>query len=866
MITNHPSHQSTWTTLVTVALSIALVLAVVLSIGQGLVRAEESPPPSGTASPAAVPILGDWRVAPRAWADQVPAIALGASSYYLVVWDSYRSGPGSGTTGRDIYGLRVQTNGTLWAYPIAICTANGAQHAPDLAYNSSSGHFLVVWYDYRSGLPDIYGQLVDSFGNLIGSEIAICTATGSQYYPRVAYNSDDNEYLVVWQDHRVAGEIYGRRISSTGTLLGSEIVIASGTGSKILPAVDYSITLHRYMVVWGDYRSGNCDIYGRRVQENGTLDPEKAICIAPGDQRHAAVSLNGFNYNWLVVWQDSRNLSTNGYDIYGRLVDYDGDPIGSELVIAAGAQDEDLPRLVYNVNINPPVEREWLVVWHDQNVSPVGGIQARRVYGTGTFDGASFTVSAGDATATAPAVCYDDTWGTNTYLVVWEDYGDSEGGHGEVFGQRVNDDASLEGEPRGISKWTDQSDAALAYNPDDDEYLLVWRDQRGGDYDIWGRRLDGFGNPIDWDFIIGGGSGVQWSPDVAYSSYARRYLVVWTSDYDEVWGQVIEFDGVFLGSNFAICTATGFKWSPAVASSNSDKGFLVAWTDDRNPSSDIYGRRINNNGTLGPSELLICIDSNEQSTPAIAYAPSSGTDTDPYLVVWYDERNGSANRDIYARRVFRTGGLGGEFAVTTDPDHQESPSVGYNSDDDQFLVVWKYRAGSTQDIYGRRVSPSGATVDASFAVCTQADAQWNPAVAYSPVGQMYLVAWEDSRNVVADIYGTRVSRGGAPSGSDFGICTADRSQNYPDLAYGSTQDLFLVTWSDDRIWWRSDDIYARLITGRILPYDTFLPLLFKAYFNPYVSLLAPESMATGVSAAGLFAVVALGFLIAVRKS
>jgi hypothetical protein len=66
---------------------------------------------------------------------------------------------------------------SMGASPIPICTASGNQHAPDPAYNHSSGYLLLVWYDYRNGLPDIYGQRVDSLGNQIGSEIAICTAT-----------------------------------------------------------------------------------------------------------------------------------------------------------------------------------------------------------------------------------------------------------------------------------------------------------------------------------------------------------------------------------------------------------------------------------------------------------------------------------------------------------------------------------------------------------------------------------------------------------------------------------------------------------------------------------------------------------------
>jgi hypothetical protein len=34
---------------------------------------------------------------------------------------------------------------------------------------------------------------------------------------------------------------------------------------------------------------------------------------------------------------------------------------------------------------------------------------------------------------------------------------------------------------------------AVAYNPDRDEYLVVWRSQQAGGYDVRGQRLDGNG-------------------------------------------------------------------------------------------------------------------------------------------------------------------------------------------------------------------------------------------------------------------------------------------------------------------------------------------------------------------------------------
>jgi hypothetical protein len=816
------SPHRAWAAALPIGLAIITALVGVALADRQLAWAQ-GPPPQAPDQASHVPIVGDFPVAPSDWGDQTPAVGLGPLGYYLVVWTSYRTP----NTYSDIYGLRVQENGTLWDRPISVSVTSGFQYGPDLAYDPDSGDFLVVWYDYRSGLPDIYGQLIDgSSWEPIGGNFPICTASGSQYYPRVTYNQDVDEYLVVWQDNRAAdGRIYGRRVAQNGALLGSELVISSGSGeNKGAPSIDYSATLDRYMVVWADDRGSGADIYGQLLFDTGLPDgSETAICTASGTQDQPEVALDGFTYEWLVLWRDRRNLSTNGSDVRARWLLWDGTPTGVEMIIAGDVGDEEQPALVYNPN-----EYQFLAAWRDTNVSPVGAIRAVRIDDDHTFDGFRFTISSGDETRTAPALAYHD-WGSyGSYLVVWEDY--SAGGLGEVFGRIVADNAGLS-EARGISKWTEQSDTALAYNPEDDEYLLVFRDARGPDYDIWGRRLDGAGNPLAPDFFIGGGTGYDWVPDVAYSTVADRYLVVWNDGLanDDVWGQMVNRNGSLYGSNFAICTAAGAQSNAAVASSNSARGFLVAWTDGRWGvlDTDIYGRRVNNDGSLGASELAICTHSENQADPAIAFAPSNNNDTDAYLVVWRDERS-PTDRDVYGRRVLRTGTLGSEVLIAGAASvNEEYPSVAYNPTDDEFLVVYTYRDGSTQDIYARRVDPATGGAGSALPICTEPSAQYAAVADYSSASGRYLVAWQDSRDGWTRIYGRGVHGNGSPAGPDFRICSDERSKSYVDAAYGSGQDLFLVAWADDRVWWRGDDIYARRIAGGILSYGTFLPVALR---------------------------------------
>src|SRR6185503_12252229 len=81
-------------------------------------------------------------------AQSSPAVAFDGT-YYMVVWQDYRSG-----TSYDVYGARVNTSGAVQdATGIAIATGAGDQSAPDIAFDSSMGdRFLVVWGAGLSGL------------------------------------------------------------------------------------------------------------------------------------------------------------------------------------------------------------------------------------------------------------------------------------------------------------------------------------------------------------------------------------------------------------------------------------------------------------------------------------------------------------------------------------------------------------------------------------------------------------------------------------------------------------------------------------------------------------------------------------------
>ncbi len=150
---------------------------------------------------------------------QLPRIAYNkAKNEYFIVWTQ-----GKSLTSMDIYGRLVKSNGTIEGNVIALCSAYGKQSNPDVVYNDEDMEYLIVWEDGRGANSDIYGQRLSQIGQLLDNNFAISTGIGDQIYPKITFNSIENNYLAVWSDNRnkiVSGEdIYAQIIKSPSLLL-----------------------------------------------------------------------------------------------------------------------------------------------------------------------------------------------------------------------------------------------------------------------------------------------------------------------------------------------------------------------------------------------------------------------------------------------------------------------------------------------------------------------------------------------------------------------------------------------------------------------------------------------------------------------
>lgn len=703
-----------------------------------------------------------------------------------------------------------------------------------------------------------------------GADFLASTAPGYRRSKDIAHNAADDDYLAVWYDSRHDnGDIYGQIWSADGIPQGEPIPINTAAGTQDNPAVAYNSTANEYLVVWAeeDNNGGGLAIAVQRVSAAGALVGSSVVVSPPTSNYPNRPDLlydpNADHY--LVVWE-----VWNPSEIQGQLLDNQGNPLLAE-VIAFGSSAFD-PRVAYNDNRN-----SYLAVFMMDGVAGYD-IYGQAIAADGTLTGPVFAIGAAAEEESLPDVAFDPA--NLQYLVVWERRLSGPNEPHIICGQRIDEDGIPLGSEISLSPSTlSQEDPAVAYNPDAQQFLVTWSDDRNtgaSSWDIYAQRVRADGTLADQgNFAISTARYGQWSPAVAYSTVSHQYLLMWGDDHnmgDEVYGRRLHWLGFPLGSEFCLSAAEGAHKDPAVAYNNTDHEYLIVWTadPDGDGDTDIYGRRYDRDG-LGLGEPFAIVEAaGSQTNPFVHYHYANND----YMVLWNDEADGhvkgglltgqgdpvpgiftvaegvdaalawgmaddemlivfsqydaATGYDIYGRFLPASGPFpppGDEFAICDEPGNQSHPDVAYDASTDRFLVAWSDARNDQGDIYVRCVLPGGS-MGAELAIATAADAQDFPALAANDPANEVLVVWHDYRDSGTsgvDLYGRLVGTVGVPSGDEFAISTATGDQMHPYANLIGNADKYYVGWADSRNVDTGWDIYGMWLNTDGSPGSMTLP-------------------------------------------
>jgi len=403
---------------------------------------------------------------------------------------------------------------------IEIAINDHRKSLPDAAYNSAQDVFLTVWTaapGEKSLTADYFvsGQIISSTGEKLGDTIDILKTEDIVMLPRVVYNLNKNQYLVIYCLGLDYFNIHGIILDEQGKPVGEHFRVVDASANQFHFTMAFNSNKNQYLVTYNDFRDEISSAYGVILDDTGKIIKEEfMISDAVGHQVNPVVCYNPKEDTYLVNWEDFRaygdSLEALGTlevmtDIFGALLSSDGTILKNNIPMCFDAD----------------------------------GINADQ-----RFNGIAYNSK------------------TNQFLASWSDTRDSLINTG-VVGRIVCPDGSM---PEKDFPLVDAPGAQMishaVYVPEEDKYFIVFeRDLNELDafyfkditanLDIAAMWLDADGRPESDIIDIFNGEGNHRFVRFAYSAKSKTFLLIWQSDFpgvsDSAEGHIMSAGGNIMG-------------------------------------------------------------------------------------------------------------------------------------------------------------------------------------------------------------------------------------------------------------------------------------------------------------------------------
>lgn len=415
----------------------------------------------------------------------------------------------------------------------------------------------------------------------------------------------NGEFLVLWEEGQpwyppytwgFKQEIRASMYDSDGTrIVFDNLVYQDSTYyyRNENPSADYGAG--KFFIAWEHYdtvanpSATTEDIKARTVQRNGNslqLGPVISVCSAADCQADANVQYDSVNNRFCVVWEDARS-GQNNYNIYGRLYDSNGNPVGGEKSIATAANNQCEPWVAFDPN-----HAQYMIVWEEGIAADVG----------------PFSIKAG------------------------------------LFDSSLNQIGNIITIATGTSS-VDYNFPCVEYSPETQRYLVTYNtgDISAGDWwgTIWGTIYDDAGAVVVPPFQIKSGEFIRTNivPYLSSSFFVSFNSKGATSDEGLIWGKLVSSEGeVFTGDvQLSASTSAEADW---VDMATGDGKIFVVWEDVRiyypapwNFVPDVFGNIWNLNIPSGSEMSYVMGD--EQALLLEAQVTSVQINPEN-LLAWFD--------------------------------------------------------------------------------------------------------------------------------------------------------------------------------------------------------------------------------------
>jgi len=442
----------------------------------------------------------------------------------------------------------------------------------------------------------------------------VCLVFTEQTNPKLCSDGAGGA-IIAWEDYRndpKGRDIYALRMSSTGAPLWT------ANGTLICNATNEQWTISicsdgagGAILVWGDYRNGDSDIYTQRVDSLGTtLWTSNGVPIVncSGTQENPELCSDGAG-GAIIVWTDSRNGEE---DVYAQRITGEGhlEWTIDGIPICPQAGRQDLPKVISDGTGGA------IICWADDRIDY--DIYAQKVTATGVPQwGANGTVICNATNhQDSSQLCSDGAGGA---IIVWTDYRDLEA---DVYAQRITSAGVVQWTANGtvICDWSNSQLAPQICRVNSGGAIIAWHDLRSGmAEDIYAQRVTQ-GGEMAWTqngIVICNASNMQNEVRMCADG-ADGAIMAWSDMRSaitlQIYAQRVSSSGKMLWefNGAAVCTHTaGINFHQIT---NAGVGAAIfTWRDDRNlpgkaePGSDIYALKISSPSAGGDPGLVLLL-------------------------------------------------------------------------------------------------------------------------------------------------------------------------------------------------------------------------------------------------------------------
>jgi len=363
-------------------------------------------------------------------------------------------------------------------------TNDEAWSAPGgLAWNDEDEQYGISWWDYRNGDADVYFLRLDENGQRVEpDEFNVTLTSGDAYGASVTFTGPPwNEYGLAWEDRRDSDfEIYFQRMNTDGQKLMADRRISYGADFSINSSIAWNPDDEQWGIAWEDRRhageSGddieNFELYfsrvgldGIRIPPAGSDQPEVRLTFTNDLSESPQIVWAGDE--WGVVWNEGQ---VGDFEIYFRRFDLEGNALVPAMRVTDAEGD----------SINPTIGwsgTEYAIAWMDERPGQVGDQEIFWAHFGKDESPLERPVTNEAANSRYPSLL----WTGSKWLLGWSDYRD---GNYEIYYAVFDQEGARIGGDRRLTNRAEDSVFA-SFTRGGGDIGVLWNDFRDLNWEVY---------------------------------------------------------------------------------------------------------------------------------------------------------------------------------------------------------------------------------------------------------------------------------------------------------------------------------------------------------------------------------------------